>query len=182
MITDPDYDESGRRVRLSGVYPGLPPTSNKLYIFGNKLTGPAREFKENFKSYVQQTYGHQISELEEPNQKAEDGVTDLRTRNPNLVYALTLTFYMDCLNGTWSDASVPKSRRAAFRFKKADLSNRIKLVEDCIKTALDIDDSLTFASTQMKVHDPGNERVQFEIVVADTRAFSIPLVLGGGDM
>jgi hypothetical protein len=170
-----DYDEHGRRRRFVGVYPGLPPTSNKLYIFGKKLTTKAREFKENFKSYVHQHYGHEISELEEPNQKDSDGVTDLRTLNPNLIYSLTLIFYMDCLNASWDDPKTPPKRRASFRYKKVDLSNRIKLVEDCIKSSLDIDDSLTFASTQMKVHDPENERVQFELVVADPRMFSIPL-------
>lgn len=188
----PEYDQDGKRVRLSFVYGELPPTANKIYVKGNMLHEDAREYRERFRTYVHQNYGHQLLELPEPNvketrpeknrrtKKVEMVMKDVGTKDPNCVFVLYLIFYMDVLNETWGDYKLPPSRRATFRFKKTDLTNRIKFVEDCVKYAVDIDDSLTFESHQAKRHDPENLRVEVHLLRGDPRNYGIPLI--GGTM
>ncbi len=179
-----EYDLKGKRIKLGIWYPELPPSTNKLYYLGTRLTTPARNYREHFRQHVQQTYGHFISEMEEPNYKAMvqvkqgkkfvEELKDVSTKNPNLVYGLSMTFYMDCLT-SWSDLSKSPSKRASFRFKHEDVTNRIKFVEDCFKYALDIDDSLTFCSSQMKVHSPHTQGVHIYYYVMSPEQFGIPL-------
>lgn len=178
-----EYNAEGRRIKLVIWYPELPPTSNKIYFKGTRLTEVSRAYRENFRKYVQQHYGHQISEFVEANFKAKDPNTgelvDIRTQDPNLVFALNLYFYMDTLT-SWNDMSVPKSRRARFRFQKTDLSNRIKLLEDCFKYAVDIDDSLTFEAKQKKIHaSPRDQGVYLEYYAVPVEQFGIPFIAGG---
>lgn len=176
-----EYNEAGRRVRLNIWYPVLPPTSNKIYFKGTRLTDAARTYREQFRQYVQQYYGHQLTELVEPNDKVADPnsgkLIDFRTRDPNLIFQLDLYFYMDWRT-SWSDDTVPPSRKARFRFAKVDLSNRIKLLEDCFKYATDIDDSLTFASTQRKVQ-ADQEGVMLDYYVVPVESFGFTRLPGG---
>lgn len=84
--------------------------------------------------------------------------------NPEGVFSLILHFYFDSLiNETWNNPKVPESKRAKSRYKKIDLTNRIKLLEDCVRDALDIDDSQTFCSFQRKIHAPNNSHVEIEV-------------------
>jgi hypothetical protein len=178
----PDHDEKGRRVRINVWYPGLPPSANKIYFKGTMLTSPAREYKEQFKMYVVQNYLHLIGEMPEPNSKYQDpksgNTVDFETKEPNLIFGLQLIFYMDCLT-SWNNPEVYKKHQAKFRFKKVDLSNRIKFIEDCFKYAVDIDDSLTFFSSQMKFHSPEQEGVMITYYVMSPEQVSIPRVIGG---
>lgn len=179
------YDENGRRRLLNIWYPELPPTSNKIYFKGTMLTTKARAYKESFKMYVQQNYGHELSELVEPNLKKmvlnvkqKDGTVrneeqDFETKYPNMVFGLSLTFYTNWLT-SWDDQSVAPSHRAKFRFKKIDLTNRVKLLEDCFRDAVGVDDSLTFWSTQRKVHSPDKDAVLIEYYTVPVTQFGIP--------
>lgn len=182
MLVDHDHDEQGRRIRVNLWYPVLPPSSNKLYFKGTMLTQVAREYKEQFKMYVVQNYMHLIGEMPMPNSKYTDPksgeIVDHETKEPNLVFGLTLLFYMDCLT-SWCDPKVYKAHQARFRFRKVDLTNRIKFIEDCFKYAVDIDDSLTFASTQMKMHSPDQEGVMLSYYVMAPEQFGVPRVIGG---
>ena len=176
MTAMPEYDANGKRIQLAAWFPELPPTTNKLYYLGTRLKDEARAYRERFRQHLQQNYGHLISEMEEPNEKAKDPnsgeLVDVRTRNPNLIYGISLIFYMDCLT-SWGDIELPASRKAKFRFQKADLTNRIKFVEDCFKWSLDIDDSLTFWSQQMKVHSPEQQGVYIHYFVMQPEQFGV---------
>lgn len=172
-----DYDESGRRVRIVVWYPELPPTANHIYFQGTRLKTEAREYRERFKMHMAQNYLHQFGEMPQPNRRAFDKKAntdiDVATADPNLIFGLDLFFYMDCLT-TWGDEKLYKSQRAKFRFKKTDLSNRIKFLEDCFKYSMDIDDSLTFVSSQMKIHSPGAEGVLLRYYVVSPETVKIP--------
>jgi Holliday junction resolvase RusA-like endonuclease len=133
------------------VYPELPPTSNHIYVRGTMLTQKAREYGERFAHYMAVNHLHEINKL-----------------NPDGIYSLSLHFYFPTLvNETWNNPEVKPSKRAKSRYKRLDLSNRVKLLEDCIRDALAIDDSQTFEGQQMKAQDPKNPRV--EIFVNELR-------------
>jgi Holliday junction resolvase RusA-like endonuclease len=183
-----EYDQNGKRIYLRVWYPQLPPTTNHLYYLGTRLTDEARIYRGAFRQYMQQNYGHQISEMEEPNDKALvtvkrknkptiEELKDVKTRNPNLLYGINLTFFMDVFT-TWGDPKYPKSQRAKFRFSKTDLSNRVKFVEDCFKYALDLDDSLTFWSSQRKIHNPQQQGVDIEYFVVPPESVGVESVGG----
>lgn len=173
-----EYDANGRRQQITIWYPILPPSANAIYFNGTRLTDAAREYKEQFRQYVQQKYGHQLSEFVEPNEMAKDDdgeLYPLRTKDPNLVFGITLIFYMDCLT-SWGNEGIPKSRRAKFRFAKTDLTNRIKFVEDCFKSIIGIDDSLTFTSLESKIHSPDNQGVYISYTASPVEGFGIPRI------
>jgi Holliday junction resolvase RusA-like endonuclease len=140
-------------------YPVIPPTSNKLYFRGTQLTAVARQYGESFSQFVAQRYGAQILELDN-----------------KAIYALHLRFFFESLtNPTFENQNVPPSKRAKTRYKRIDLSNRIKLLEDCIRDAIDIDDSQTFAASQEK-HQiaPGEqERVMIMIQRIEPKFFGL---------
>jgi hypothetical protein len=174
-----EFDEHGRRQRITVWYPELPPSANAIYFSGTRLTDAAREYKERFRQFLQQNYGHQLNEFVEPNEKytdPESGKTrDLKTKDANLIFGITLVFYMDCLT-TWGDATLSKSRRAKFRFAKTDLTNRIKFVEDCFKSVIDIDDSLTFESNEKKFHSPANQGVYIDYYAVPVETYWVPKI------
>ena len=165
---------------LQMVYSELPPSSNRLYFRGTILTKIAREYAERFSMAICREYLPAISQLD-----------------PNALYALHLRFFFDNLEtDTWLKAT--KDQRAAgfvnkmatvtvdgvkrkerknvplLRYRRVDLDNRVKLVQDCIRDAISIDDSQIFAASQEKHQDPGKERI--EIIVqplADREQFGL---------
>jgi Holliday junction resolvase RusA-like endonuclease len=137
------------------VYNKLPPTSNKIYFQGTRLRSEARKYAEDFSYDVVRNHLPEISML-----------------NRNGVFALHLRFYFDALmNKSFLDLD-PK-KRAESLYKKLDLSNRVKLLEDCIRDALAIDDSQTFAASQEKYQDPGKERVEILVQEIEAAQFGV---------
>lgn len=177
-----DFDASGRRTRLEIWYPEMPPTSNLIYFKGTRLTEKARDYRERFKMYVVQNYLHQFGEMPQPNKLVKSPETGdmipIETEEPNLIFGLQLVFYLDLLT-SWGVANIPASRRAKFRFKKVDLTNRIKFMEDCFKYSMDIDDSLTFESTQRKIHSPDREAVYLHYYMMPVEMVNVQRVPGG---
>lgn len=130
-------------------YPELPPTSNRLYFRGTMLTAVAKRYAEAFSKFMMQRHGSEILEMDRAS-----------------VYALHLRFFFKKLeNAGWNDPKCPPSRRPKSRYKKIDLSNRIKLLEDCVRDALDIDDSQTFAASQEKHQCQEGEDERVEIII-----------------
>lgn len=143
---------------LKIVYGEIPPTSNKLYFRGTILTKVAREYAERFAMVVAREHLPAINQL-----------------NPEALYAMHLHFYFETVvNDSFRNPKVPASKRAKSRYKKFDLTNRIKLLEDCVRDALAIDDSQTFVASQEKYMDPKNPRVEIFIHEVDPTLFGIP--------
>lgn len=141
----------------SFFYPVLPPTGNHLYVRGVILKDKARKYKAEFTQWMAQTQGHVINEMPDPKS------------DPNLLFALHLAFYMPCLNAGW-----PKTSKE--RFKKIDTTNRIKFLEDCLRDALAIDDSLTFCASQRKIHSTEKQGVWMCLEVVDPATVGVPRV------
>jgi len=136
------------------VYPELPPSSNKIYFRGTRLRREAREYKERFKYYVTRTY---LSTLQQLN---HDGA-----------YAVTLRFFFPTvINETYGQGK----NAAKTWYKKFDLTNRVKLLEDCVRDVIGIDDSQTFMACQEKHHSPDNPRVEVFIQEVDPDYFGVP--------
>jgi Holliday junction resolvase RusA-like endonuclease len=143
---------------LKIVYPVLPPTSNKIYFRGTILTTKAREYAETFSMVVTREYLPQINFL-----------------STEALYAVHLRFYFPTvINDTFRNIRVPPSKQAKTRYKKFDLTNRIKLLEDCVRDAIGVDDSQTFVASQEKHMDPDNPRVEIYIHEVNPIDFGIP--------
>lgn len=130
-------------------YTVIPPTSNKLYFRGTQLTAVSRKYAEDFSKFMMQNHGADILEMDKGS-----------------IYALHLRFYFRTLvNVRWNDPKCPPSKRPKSRYKKIDLSNRIKLLEDCIRDALDIDDAQTFAASQEKHQARSEDPEHVDIII-----------------
>lgn len=146
---------------LKMVYPALPPSSNHIYIQGRILTPEARKFGEDFAHHCTQNYLHLINSELQPTAKS--------------LYAIHLRFYFETvINETYNNTRLPESKRAKTRYKKFDLTNRIKLLEDCVRDAIGIDDCMTFVATQEKHMDPSFPRVEIYIHEVDPSMFGVP--------
>lgn len=102
--------------------PYLPPTVNHAYVTkkngGRFLSQEGRRFKESAAALLRAKYG-----------------AALRGLDADAPYGLGVRFGFRAVeNETW-----PK--RAKRRYKKFDVSNRIKLLEDALCSACDLDDS-----------------------------------------
>jgi Holliday junction resolvase RusA-like endonuclease len=142
---------------ITMVYPVLPPTSNRIYFRGRQLTATAREYAEGFSKFAAQNHLHELSKL-----------------NPQGVFAIHLRFYFaELVNASWNNPHVKPSKRAKGRYKKLDLDNRIKLLTDCVRDAMDIDDSRIFAASQEKHQDFIQPRVEITIQEVDPSLFGV---------
>jgi len=118
--------------------PSLPPSSNHAYFNirgGRALTKEGQKYKNETIAWLTQNFPHELKEL----------VPD----TPYFVYA---RFFFDSLEtekwlqekrGT-KQRSKPLKRKI-LRYKRLDVSNRLKLFEDCLKDAGGIDDSQFFS-------------------------------------
>lgn len=110
---------------------GLPPSSNHAYVElppivrGRKVIPRGRRLTEDGERYKRETITHIVRSY--PNELAQI--------KPNVGLFLYVRFFLPSLyNKGW-----PKT--AESRYKKIDVTNRVKLLEDCIKDACGVDDS-----------------------------------------
>jgi len=114
--------------------PHLPPSSNQIYIRhptgkGRILSDKARAFKIKAMRTIQQ----------------EGRVAFLHFQH-NVTYELSLAVFFEQVE--------VKTSTKGDRFKKIDLSNQIKLIEDTVAEAVGIDDSHNFRLRLEKHCDP----------------------------
>jgi len=137
----------------------MPPSSNNIYFNiqggGRGLTGEARSWKKKATTEI-------INQNQLQFAKALD---------PNVKYELVLHFYFEQIenkgcNEFFTKGAKAGQRKAETRWKRMDLSNRIKLVEDALKDAIAVDDSSTFIHTLVKDEDPKEPRVEVTLTLA----------------
>jgi hypothetical protein len=116
------------------------------------MTDVAKQYRSDFLMQTRSTYGHLFNQLND---------SDLA------VYAVHLIFHMDLLNISWNNPEFPPSKRAKSRYKKVDLDNRIKLLTDCVRNAMGIDDSRIFAGSQEKHHLTVGEAENLEVIIQE---------------
>lgn len=128
-------------------YDELPPTTNHIYStnrYGKRfLTKEAKKYKTKFISFVAQNHFGEIASL-----------------NPNGIYRVKWAFYFPknaVINLTFGKKGGAKSR-----YKKMDITNRTKLIEDALVTALGIDDRQIFETVQKKLIGDGHVEIEIE--------------------
>ena len=146
--------------------PFLPPSLNRAYIprlrkvkDGVALTKvmdtKARSFIDRFRTFVAQKYLLEINSM---------------PVDETVVFRVDYVFFFETLiNKTWGKKSGAKSRYAI-----VDVTNRITLLENAIKVALDMDDCRYFGGSFRKEMDPGNVRTQVTITAQGPEEYSLP--------
>lgn len=111
---------------LRAVLP-MPPSGNSIQkLTTRRLRGkvvPMMHFSEEAKRYRERVKAHMLAEH----------VTDVSVLDTTLAYELKLVLYLEALNKGWPG-------KAKTRFKDLDTSNRVLLLENCIKQATGMDD------------------------------------------
>jgi len=127
----------------------VPPTTNKLYQTrrgGQKaLTTVAKAYKNHVSTVVKDNLA-KVSRLPVDKER---------------VYLFWLTVYFEQLeNPGWFKKFVrgknKGERKAKDRYKRLDVDNRVKFVQDCVAKSLGIDDCQIFRSVQEKMEDRKN--------------------------
>ena len=139
------------------VIPFLPPSTNNMYGFDKRsgkryLKKEGRKFQEKVKSITAQHMA-KLNQL-------PDG--------PSTVLVVRFNVFFGVLNKSWGEG-------AKTRYKRWDVSNRIKAVEDAIRGAL-LDDSHNFMITMAKFHEPDESKHRVEIYIEESNPalFGIP--------
>ena len=131
----------------------MPPTSNHIYF---NVSGQGRRLTTEARSWKKKAIGLIV-------RKAHLGFQD--AFDPSAKYWLELRFFFSSImNKGWDEFFMrgPKKgqRKAKTKWKKMDLTNRVKLVEDAVTAATGVDDSATFVNLLTKDVDPSNPRVE----------------------
>lgn len=140
------------------IYRGdMPPSANKIYFRGSILTPASRKFAESFSKHVAQNHLHQLNDID-----------------PKSLYAVHLRFYFETvINASFDNPKIAESKRAKNRYKRFDLDNRIKLLTDCVRDAIGVDDCQFFELTQEKHQDPKDPRIEIMIKKVDPKDFGL---------
>lgn len=135
---------------------GLPPSANNAYFNhpkgGRTLTKEGRKYINETKSALAQAFQKQMMFFK-----------------PDRPYLVFFRFYFAAVeNAGWFKG------KAQSRYKKLDVSNRVKLLEDCLKEAAGVDDAQNLRIVLDKLE--GKERT--EILVWDMEEEGTPFDIG----
>lgn len=123
----------------------MPPSVNKLYYVRNgrkALSSEGRALKEQMRAAIVLSSASSAA------------ASDLE----NVPLQLELTFFFEELeNRGWSQ------KKTQTRYKKVDVSNRVKLVEDAVCEALGIDDSV-FMSIHLSKQEGASRGVRVRVI------------------
>lgn len=141
--------------------PHLPPSENHIRVHrrqgGQVYSKKARDFKIVFTQYLRANYFTEINRF-------------VHRHGPKSIYTLSLTFtFPTVINKGWAKG------KAKTRYKRFDVGNRRKLIEDCLVEALGkaIDDSLFFELYLRK--EMGDETgVHILLEPSDPEHFGVP--------
>ena len=123
----------------------LPPSVNNMYVYTTRGPRPSAEMKR-FKSKASIEIAKQVDFSSQP----LDG---------NKAYKLVIDYYLPSLfNKSW-----PK--QAKTKYKRRDVSNLVKVVEDVLAECLGIDDSCFTEISLRKLHGPNHDFVGLKLSV-----------------
>lgn len=146
--------------------PHLPPSDNHIRIHrrqgGEAYSKEAEAYRTAFVAHMKQKYFMEIQKF-------------VRAHLSTSAYRLTLFFIFPSLvTKGWLETDRQGKRKAKSPYKMFDGGNRRKLIEDCLASALGIDDSLTFELTIIKRMDPDDPRVEILLEEVDPCAYGVP--------
>lgn len=133
-------EDSNRVFKLKVDF--IPPSENRIRVIrvikgkpaGMAWTKEAKHFKKQFKGAVQETKALEAALFSSGHEEGD-------------VYELFIEMGTDLINKTYG-----RKNGAAYRYKRMDIANRRKLLEDALSEVLSIDDSLFFRVTMEKQH------------------------------
>lgn len=119
---------------LSMWYTELPPSENKIRIIrvnrgkpgGMAYTREASDYKKDFKTFVRNNYPTEVIEFAKAHKETN-------------IYRVSIDLFFtkeQIINKGWPDTKT--------YYKKMDVGNRRKLLEDCLAEVVGIDDMYTF--------------------------------------
>lgn len=165
--SNPEEGEVEPRVKLE-LTTELPPSTNNLYQRRRggqmALTDAAQRLRIRVKQAVVDRLGQVMS----------------FPTDPELIYRFDMIAYFESLENpgwfeqygrdTFGRSGESKhhkgERKAKTRYKRIDVDNRIKFLQDCVSKAIGIpDDSQIFVGHQEKREDPCNPRVEITVSV-----------------
>lgn len=155
---------AGRALHLA--CPHLPPSDNHIRIHrrqgGEAYSKEAEAYRTTFVAHMKQAYFIEIQRF-------------VRGHAPTSAYRLTLFFIFPSLvTKGWLEMDRQGKRKAKSPYKMFDGGNRRKLIEDCLASALGIDDSLTFELTIVKRMAPEDPHVEIFLEEVDPCAYGVP--------
>lgn len=126
------------------VIPGLPPSVNHAWFNlpkgGRTLKPAGKKYKAEVQTLLAQQYPK-----------------ELMTFVKNEPYLMFWRVHLELIeNATWGAAK----KAAENRYKKVDVTNRIKILEDVIAEVTGIDDSATLTFAIQKVKADGPEKIE----------------------
>lgn len=131
----------------------LPPSTNKLYELGMKTLPDGRKVPFKRLSTAAKKYQTWAS-----TELAKAWGFSKVKLDPNKPHDLTVIFLLpEVENKGWATG------KAKTRFKKKDVTNYIKLMEDIVASACGVDDSATFDTRLMKRLSTKNPRIEIYI-------------------
>lgn len=140
--------------------PILPPSENRIRVHrrqgGQVYSKEARDFKKQFSDYVLKEY-------------VVDVIDFVRGHTERSIYELDLEFVFETvINKGWA------KKQAKTLYKRFDVGNRRKLIEDCLVEVLgEIDDCLFFKLTLTKSMGL-NQGVRLRLRPADPKDYGVP--------
>ena len=140
--------------------PYLPPSENRIRVHrwqgGQVYSKEARDFKTLFSDYIRRNYLVEVSQFSEGHGERD-------------IYDLEIHFiFKTVINKGWA------KKKAKTLYKKFDVGNRRKLIEDCLVEVLgDIDDSLFFKLTLTKSMG-AEEGVGMVLTPGDPKDYGVP--------
>ena len=118
----------GQQHCLTVRVPYFPPSANHIYVNGRGgrrfLSKEAEAFKKNVISHIQSSYLSEIGSLDR-----------------EALYRVWYVLYFNEKDVLTASYGSGKKDAAKSRYKRVDSQNRLKLVTDCLATAIAIDDS-----------------------------------------
>ena len=139
----------------------MPPSINHLYV--QRRGGKGRALTKEavaYQSYIKQVVGNELHRL--------DGFPLDQER----IYGIAITAqFLTLQNPGWFELNTrgpdKGKRKAKSRYKRIDVDNRIKFVQDCVTRTIGIpDDSQVFADHARKIEGP-TEKLTIKIFVED---------------
>lgn len=163
------------------VYPILPPSENHIReVRWGKVHQPGRGLvsKPLGMCYTAEADGYRkkLHEYARGNWFV-DIQKFRRGHQPWSVYSATAVLHFPAdqiLNSGWLRGPRGGKRKAKTPYKKMDVGNRRKLLEDCIAELLDIDDSVSFRLELVKVVARDRPKIEFLLEEENPVAFGIP--------
>jgi Holliday junction resolvase RusA-like endonuclease len=147
-------------------YPGLPASSNRLYIRGHILTNEARTFKSEFKGWMVRHHAMDIQRF-------------LEQHSMESAYAMRIVVRIATLeNKAWHNPKLRNhkdpEKRPRTRYKRIDLDNRLKLLQDCVRDSIGLafDDSQIFQLDATKVQGTP-ESVEVHLYPIDPKQYGM---------